>query len=469
MGDAGVPPEQRDLAELVDHRRRRRGDRRFTDGHAQHRRAILVRRLELRRVLAEELVEGNPVDRFHLARIGCERSGGSAPADHRGDVETGAGDEVVEATDDGIRAELEADLLVELTQGGFLRRLARIDAPTRQRPLAGVAPKREGASREDQGGPGLPCIEARQAGQVGAVPLVDDGQGDGGLAFADVVADGFLGDVRARFERGDVGGDERAQGVVAEPIELLCHPPLPFRRPALNAHRQAWLYAGATVALWSTVATAFEIALRSLSPAMLLAGANAVAVVALAIICVLRGELAASWRLPAREHLRAFGLGLLNPLIYYLVLFAAYDRLPGQVAQPLNYTWAITFSLLAIPLLGQRLVRGELIAMLVAWVGVLLIATDGDPRNFATHDLLGVGLPSGQGGAQGLDRGLGGCDLCQQRRERGIGETLIDHVIDEVEQGLPVPFGVRLAVPPHSSPAHSNRNTAGGVATIRIP
>ena len=125
---------------------------------------------------------------------------------------------------------------------------------------------------------------------------------------------------------------------------------------------------------------------------MLLAGANAVAVIALAIICLLRGELSASWRLPAREHLRALGLGLLNPLLYYLVLLAAYDRLPGQVAQPLNYTWAITFSLLAIPLLGQRLVRGELSAMLIAWVGVLLIATDGDPRSFATHDLLGVTL-----------------------------------------------------------------------------
>lgn len=255
-----------------------------------------------------------------------------------------------------------------------------------------MATEREGAARQNEGGPGLPGIERRQSRQVSAVALVDDGEGDGGLAFADVVADRLLGDVGTRVEGSDVLAHDRAQGVVAEPIKLLCHPPLPVGRPALDAHRQAWLYAGATVALWSTVATAFEIALRSLSPAMLLAGANAVAVVALAIICLLRGELAASWRLPAREHLRAFGLGLLNPLTYYLVLFAAYDRLPGQVAQPLNYTWAITFSLLAIPLLGQRLVRGELVAMLVAWVGVLLIATDGDPRNFATHDLLGVGL-----------------------------------------------------------------------------
>jgi drug/metabolite transporter (DMT)-like permease len=149
------------------------------------------------------------------------------------------------------------------------------------------------------------------------------------------------------------------------------------------------------VALWSTVATAFELALRSLTPAQLLAGANLVAVLALALICLVRGELGEALRVGRSGHARALGMGLLNPLAYYLVLFAAYDRLPGQVAQPLNYTWAITLSLLEVPLLGQRLVRGELAAMLVAWSGVLVIATDGDPRSFAVRDGPGVALALG--------------------------------------------------------------------------
>ena len=163
----------------------------------------------------------------------------------------------------------------------------------------------------------------------------------------------------------------------------------------MDRERQAWLLAAATVALWSTVATAFELALRGLTPAQLLAAANVVALFALVGICTLRGELPAVAEAARSHPLRALVLGLLNPFAYYLVLFAAYDRLPGQVAQPLNYTWAITLSLLAVPVLGQRLVRGELLAMIFAWSGVVVIASAGDPRNLLVHDGLGVALALG--------------------------------------------------------------------------
>lgn len=160
----------------------------------------------------------------------------------------------------------------------------------------------------------------------------------------------------------------------------------------MDDSRQAWLFAAITVALWSTVATAFELGLRVLSPAALLAGANLVAVLALALITTVRGDLGRALLLPAREHGRALGMGLLNPALYYLVLFEAYDRLPGQVAQPLNYTWAITLSLLAVPFLGQRIGRGELSAMLVAWAGVAVIASGGDLSGTRAADPLGVTL-----------------------------------------------------------------------------
>jgi drug/metabolite transporter (DMT)-like permease len=77
------------------------------------------------------------------------------------------------------------------------------------------------------------------------------------------------------------------------------------------------------------------------------------------------------------------------------VLFEAYDRLPGQVAQPLNYTWAITLSLLAVPVLGHRLRAAELAAMGVAWLGVVVIATGGEPGRLQTDDPVGVALALG--------------------------------------------------------------------------
>ena len=167
----------------------------------------------------------------------------------------------------------------------------------------------------------------------------------------------------------------------------------------MQAQRQAWLYAIATVGLWSTVATAFELGLRSLAPSALLLGASCVALVTLLalVICTIgpAAGLRTTLLAPPATHLRSMLMGLMNPCLYYLVLFEAYDRLPGQVAQPLNYTWAITLALLAIPLLGQRLRWLELLAMLLAWSGVVVIATGGSPGTLRTDDPVGVGLALG--------------------------------------------------------------------------
>ncbi len=78
-----------------------------------------------------------------------------------------------------------------------------------------------------------------------------------------------------------------------------------------------------------------------------------------------------------------------EPVAYYLVLFAAYDRLPGQEAMALNYTWALAMAFLAVPLLGQRLTRMDIVAGLVAYAGVWVIATRGAILNVSFADPLG--------------------------------------------------------------------------------
>ena len=79
-----------------------------------------------------------------------------------------------------------------------------------------------------------------------------------------------------------------------------------------------------------------------------------------------------------RAYRRAIVFGAFNPLIYYLVLFQAYSLLPAQEAQILNYSWALTMTLLAIPLLGHKLRWQDTVAALICYSGVLVIATHGD-------------------------------------------------------------------------------------------
>ncbi|MBR9926055.1 MAG: DMT family transporter [Gammaproteobacteria bacterium] len=155
----------------------------------------------------------------------------------------------------------------------------------------------------------------------------------------------------------------------------------------MNQDRQAILYGLGAVALWSTVATAFKIALAWMSPLELMWLAALVSWAFMLVLVVKQGHLAEALRHGWRT---AAWAGLMNPVAYYLVLFAAYDRLPGQEAMALNYTWALAMALLAVPILGQRLTRVDMVAGLIAYAGVWVIATRGNVFNVDFADPLGV-------------------------------------------------------------------------------
>lgn len=159
--------------------------------------------------------------------------------------------------------------------------------------------------------------------------------------------------------------------------------------------RKAYLYAIGAVLIWSTVASAFKISLRTLPPAHLLLYANLVSVLLLGGVLLSRREFALAWPKSRQELLRSTGLGVLNPFLYYLVLFKAFELLPAQEAQPLNYTWAITLSLLAVPLLKQKLSSREILAILISYSGVLVISTRGDLLGMNFSDPVGVALALG--------------------------------------------------------------------------
>ena len=146
------------------------------------------------------------------------------------------------------------------------------------------------------------------------------------------------------------------------------------------------------VVLWSTVATAFNLSLQYLTPLQLVTLATAVSWCFFAI----RLSSTERWRnLQATSaKARATGLlvGWLNPSLYYLVLFAAYDRLPAQEAMAINYSWGITLALLAAPLLRQRLSSGALLAACISYGGIVVIATRGAPLSLDFAQPLGVGL-----------------------------------------------------------------------------
>jgi drug/metabolite transporter (DMT)-like permease len=162
-----------------------------------------------------------------------------------------------------------------------------------------------------------------------------------------------------------------------------------------NEHR-AFKLGLSAVMLWSTVATAFSISLRYLTPLQLVALASAVSWCFLSLRLLQPARWQALRATAMRDRLFGLAMGWLNPALYYLVLFAAYDRLPAQEAMAINYSWGITLALIAAPLLGQKLSLYSLLTSGISYFGIVVIATRGEPEalNFAQPEGVALALLS---------------------------------------------------------------------------
>ena len=155
---------------------------------------------------------------------------------------------------------------------------------------------------------------------------------------------------------------------------------------------KAIVYAGLAVFFWSTVATAFKLALREYDFIQLIFYASAVTVVVLFFILLWQGKLSEIKKQNGGDWIKSALIGAFNPLLYYLVLFKAYSLLPAQVAQPVNMIWPVTLALLSVPILKQKISWLNFVALLISFSGVVVIASQGGIDGFRNTNPLGLGL-----------------------------------------------------------------------------
>ncbi|WOG26293.1 DMT family transporter [Endozoicomonas sp. 8E] len=157
----------------------------------------------------------------------------------------------------------------------------------------------------------------------------------------------------------------------------------------MSSQTKACLYALATALMWSTVATAFKLTLNHLDPWQMVFWSVLTSTLLLGAFVIAQGK----WLQLIQQGREHFGLyillGFLNPFLYHIVLFGGYDLLPAQQAQALNYSWPLALTLLAVPLLGNKLSFKDGICCLIAYLGVVIISTRGELQN------LNFGNPQG--------------------------------------------------------------------------
>ena len=161
----------------------------------------------------------------------------------------------------------------------------------------------------------------------------------------------------------------------------------------MKANNKAIALAMAAVLSWSTVATAFKIALSHLTHFEMLLVASVTSLVIFAVMLTIQGK----WKEVKAMSGRMWGyfalLGLLNPVAYYLVLFKSYALLPAQIPQPVTSMWPVLLVVLLAVFTKQPIPGKKYIGMLVSLGGLIIISAGG--QQAGNMDIPPVGLVLG--------------------------------------------------------------------------
>lgn len=165
----------------------------------------------------------------------------------------------------------------------------------------------------------------------------------------------------------------------------------------ITGQTKALLLAGIVVLFWSTVATAFKIALEEMHFTMLLLISSVTALLVSFADLLIRGKVSSIITIfsePKALGKSAF-MGLLNPFLYYMVLFKAYSLLPAQIAQPLNYSWQVVLIIMISIFLKQKMKWYQVLGIIISFAGILMLSGNNAASAEGKLSLIGIILALG--------------------------------------------------------------------------
>ncbi|MDY0362946.1 MAG: DMT family transporter [Desulforegulaceae bacterium] len=140
-------------------------------------------------------------------------------------------------------------------------------------------------------------------------------------------------------------------------------------------NKKAIILALITIGSWSTIASAFKLTLKFFPPELMVFYSSGIS--SLGIFLIAKFKKIKIFNINSRQLLFSAVSGFLNPFLYYLILIKAYDILPAQSAQALNYTWAVTLSIMSFIILKHKPIKKDYFAIIFCYIGVLIIAFEG--------------------------------------------------------------------------------------------
>lgn len=154
--------------------------------------------------------------------------------------------------------------------------------------------------------------------------------------------------------------------------------------------KKQYFYAFGAIAFWSTTATVSKLLLHSFTTMQVLALSSAIAAVFLLMVNGLKGNLKKLHAYGLRDLLITSGVGLLGTFGYDALLYLGIDRLLASQAMIVNYLWPMMAVVAGCILLKEKMTLRKAIAVVMSFVGVMIVTSNGSLQGFSGSNLEGT-------------------------------------------------------------------------------
>ena len=154
--------------------------------------------------------------------------------------------------------------------------------------------------------------------------------------------------------------------------------------------KKQYLYAFGAIGFWGTTATVSKLLLHSYTTIQVLALASSIAALFLLAVNALKGNLKKLRSYQPRDFLITSGVGLLGTFGYEMMLYMGIDRMFASQALIINYLWPMMAVVVSCILLKEKMTVRKVIAVIMSFVGVMIVTSNGSLSGFAGSSLEGA-------------------------------------------------------------------------------
>lgn len=171
--------------------------------------------------------------------------------------------------------------------------------------------------------------------------------------------------------------------------------------------RIAYLYLALTILLWSASPAVAKLALVELSNIQLLFFNNLMGIITLSIVILIQKKQSLFSNYSKEDYLKMFGMGFLGLFLYYIMIYGSFSLMPAGQANMINYLWPMFVVIFSILILKEKFTSKTFIAIILGFVGAIIIITKGNFSSFQNEYTTGYLLALGAAICYGLFSVLG--------------------------------------------------------------